>query len=222
MDIRVFVSSATDQRPVETLLARHGLSCTIEQMPMGSAGQREKFADMKQQHQWSSLPMIFVDDAFIGGEPELRQHLSRHAADPQARLAYALGLGGLLPFVALAVALIVGVDIAPLRPMTLLLAYAATILSFVGAVHWGIALATDAADGRPLLLAGSVVPALVAWLALAVGAPVGLWLFIGGFIAWYAWERGRAWVRYPHWYRTLRTILTTAVCATLLAVALLG
>lgn len=222
MMIRVYVSSATDSRPIETLLARYRLSCTIEPLPMGSAEQRARFAELKSAHDWSQLPMVFVDDAFIGGEPELRRHLAEHAADPAARLAFALGIGGLIPFVALGVVLLAGLDISPLTPMTLLLGYAATILSFVGAVHWGMALAAPNRRERPMLLAGSVVPALIAWLALALPAGYDLALFIAGFAGWYAWERLRTWPLYPSWYRSLRSVLTATVCAVLLLAALVA
>ena len=66
-----------------------------------------------------------------------------------------------------------------------------------------------------------MLPALVAWVALALPQRAGLWLFVAGFLGWYAWERVTAWQRFPGWYRTLRTALTTGVSATLAAVAAL-
>lgn len=79
-----------------------------------------------------------------------------------------LGYGGLIPFVGLAVA------VQLLEPLALqalardaLMLYAVTILSFVGAVSWGIALSDDRLDdaARARLLTLSVVPSLMAWLA---------------------------------------------------------
>ena len=54
-----------------------------------------------------------------------------------------LGYGGVIPFVVLAFSLVAGVDLSAygLADATAkLLAYAAVIVSFIGAVHWGVAL----------------------------------------------------------------------------------
>jgi hypothetical protein len=82
-------------------------------------------------------------------------------------LARQLGYAGLIPFGMCALAL--WLADASYKPMLhqALVAYAAVILTFVGAFHWGLALARHA-DGRdmPVAWAWSVVPALVAWAAL--------------------------------------------------------
>lgn len=135
-------------------------------------------------------------------------------------IARALGYGGLLPFLALAAAALTGLQPLGISPLPLLAGYAATILSFVGAVHWGVAVGQPELPGRGAWLVASVVPALVAWVALALEPAPGLWLFVAGFVAWYAWERRAAWSLYPAWYRELRTALTTGVSLTLAAVAL--
>ena len=82
-----------------------------------------------------------------------------------------LGYGGLVPFFALAVALLLGSDLPLLENVRLdwwLAAYAAIILSFLGAVHWGVALGMqDTLNERELgqLLMFSVVPSVLAWFA---------------------------------------------------------
>jgi hypothetical protein len=80
------------------------------------------------------------------------------------RTAWILGLAGLIPFVGLAILSLIGEAWA--RPP--LLVYGACILSFLGAIHWGVALrAPDAEagwDGARLSL--GVVPSLVAWVAM--------------------------------------------------------
>lgn len=142
-------------------------------------------------------------------------------AEPDvAPIARALGYGGLLPFLALAIAAFIGWRPLGVAPLPWLSAYAATILSFVGAVHWGIGVATPSLRTRRTWLVASVLPALVAWVALALPTRAGLWLFVSGFVAWYAWERASAWQHFPDWYRTLRTALTTGVSLTLAAVAI--
>ncbi len=153
-----------------------------------------------------------ADDVNAGGsaEPDL------------APIARALGYGGLLPFLGLAAAAFFDWQPLGIAPRPWLAAYAATILSFVGAVHWGIGIAAPALRARRTWLVASVVPALVAWVALALPARAGLWLFVAGFMGWYAWERATAWPHFPDGYRTLRTVLTLGVSLSLAAVAIVG
>jgi len=68
--------------------------------------------------------------------------------------------------------------------VTWLLAYSAVILCFVGALHWGVALVHPEMGDREraLLTAWSVVPALVAWIALALPPLVGMLLMLTMFI----------------------------------------
>ena len=98
------------------------------------------------------------------------------AAPDVAAVARLLGYGGLLPFLGLAVAVFVDWQPLGIEPLPWLAAYAATILSFVGAVHWGIGVAAPDLPGRRTWLIASVLPALVAWVALALPARAGLWL----------------------------------------------
>lgn len=222
MEVRVLASNATDVRGIQTLAAAHGLACTVEILGMASEVERQHYRNLKAQHGWQHLPMVFVDDEFVGGEPELLALLGGQHADKAqvASFARVLGFGGLLPFVALALATTLEWQWAGIAPRGWLAAYAATILSFIGAVHWGVAVGNAALPARRTWLAASVIPALVAWLALALTPPYDLWLFVAGFVGWYAWERSVAWERYPGWYRQLRTALTALVCATLAFVAI--
>jgi hypothetical protein len=101
------------------------------------------------------------------------------------RNAQTLGHLGLLPFFALALlawlpagAAVANLDAARLAQLALV-AYAATILSFLGAVHWGLALAAGgiAPARRRQALAWGVVPSLLGWLALLmmfIGIPAGV------------------------------------------------
>ena len=223
----VYVSSATDVRATEDLLRAHGRDYRIEFMGMASAEQRARFAEMKQAQSWSSLPMIFDDKQFIGGQPELERHLAeRRPSGPGARaargtgLAKALGIGGLIPFVALGLACVAGARIGGFAPLPLLLSYAATILSFIGAVHWGMAVAANP-ESPIKLFAASVIPALWAWASLALPASLAPSAFVIGFAGCYLWERYTIWATYPAWYRGLRTLLTPIVCAALPTVALI-
>ena len=135
-------------------------------------------------------------------------------------------LGGLgaAPFIGLAgaIPLLAG---AP-RTFTVhaLVAYGATILSFLGAVHWGLAIGSRSLSSPqtlPARLTLSVTPALLGWVALLVAPKIGL-LILAMAVAAMLWvdldatRRGLA----PPWYPKLRIPLTCVVVATLLFGAL--
>ena len=84
-----------------------------------------------------------------------------------------LGYAGLIPFVFLA-ALMWLVD-AGLLPFvsTVLVGYAATIVSFLGGVHWGVGFVRGGTAPRAYFLWG-VVPSLLAWLGLLMSAQAAL------------------------------------------------
>lgn len=132
-----------------------------------------------------------------------------------------LGYGGLLPFGALALLLWLDGARGALW-WTALLAYGAVILSFVGALHWGFAMALPGLGEaqRQGLYGWSVVPALVAWPALVWGAPGAGVLLVAGCVA--HWLQDRRLVAHPGaalpaWYLPLRTRLTLVASACLLA-----
>ena len=92
--------------------------------------------------------------------------------------ARVLGLAGLLPFLAGAVTLAV-LDAPGLKAWaaTALTAYGALIATFLGGIHWGLAM-----QGVPpvnLRLGWGVSPSLLAWVAVMLPANVGLpWLAV--------------------------------------------
>ena len=141
------------------------------------------------------------------------------AAKPP-KLAVLLGYAGLVPFVGGAL----GIWVIPLgwRPFVLdaLLDFAAVILAFMGAIHWGLAMRAEETDEKAKLQLGlSVIAPLLGWAALAGGLPIGLSLpiflfaFIGLYLAdMHAVRVGLA----PQWYPALRTPLTLVVCLSLL------
>ena len=96
-----------------------------------------------------------------------------------------LGYAGLLPFAAAAALALLGPP--PWRGLALaaLAAYGAVILSFLGAVHWGLALRAsleEAAAAWPRLALG-VLPALVGWVALLLPVRPGLLLLAAALVA---------------------------------------
>lgn len=131
-----------------------------------------------------------------------------------------LGYGGLLPFLGAALAL--ALDPHHTRQwLSVLLGYSAVILAFVGALHWGFAMAHPTAQGHLglALYAWSVVPSLVGWVALLVEPALGAALLMAGFVA-HAVQDMRLVRRLPlpRWYLPLRLQLTTVACLCLASV----
>lgn len=132
--------------------------------------------------------------------------------------AAALWLGGLglIPFMAPVVALWLGSPAWREPAWAVLHGYAAIILSFVGAVHWGAALREN--DPRRLwqAMSWSIVPALLAWVTLMLPHRHGVALLLLGFAAQYLMDRravAMGWL--PAWYGRLRRALTAGVTACL-------
>ncbi|MCY7314359.1 MAG: DUF3429 domain-containing protein [Rubrivivax sp.] len=84
------------------------------------------------------------------------------------RWALGLGYAGLLPFVAGALLLWLLRGEAQGHVALALSAYAALILSFLGGIHWGLAMRQPAAATAGLVW--GVVPSLLAWPALLMPA----------------------------------------------------
>lgn len=135
-----------------------------------------------------------------------------------------LGLGGLVPIAACAAAAFIGPERWHGFALAALIGYGAVILAFLGAVHWGLALAATAEaetrHARARLVLG-VVPALVGWGALLLPPWAGLTVLIGGFLAvWAAEESGAREGLVPSRYLWLRRLLTFAVVVVLSATLL--
>lgn len=136
------------------------------------------------------------------------------------RLAWLLGLGGLIPFVAAAGFVLAGPPMWQPFALKALTAYGAVILAFLGAVHWGFALPLAGAPlpGMAARLVLGVVPALVAWVALLLPPIVGLALLAAGILATFAteaWAARRGAVAIS--YLRLRAVLSGGAAAALLA-----
>ena len=105
-----------------------------------------------------------------------------------------LGLAGLLPF--FGSALLAWTAPAEWRGVALysLAAYGAVILSFLGAVHWGLALRAPAAEAAAMAprLGLGVVPSLVGWVALLLPPLPGLSLLALGILGTAAVETAAA------------------------------
>jgi hypothetical protein len=102
--------------------------------------------------------------------------------------AWALGGAGLLPFVGAAVWLALAPAGAGDGPARALAAYAATIVSFLGGIHWGLAFATPGGPATARLAWG-VVPSLIAWPALLLPPATGLSLLAAALVLCFAVDR---------------------------------
>ena len=143
-------------------------------------------------------------------------------------LAILLGAAGLVPFLAGSLGAL-SVDQGTARLALLgVAAYGAVILSFLGAVHWGLALAEGPSQGAQAQRGRfglGVVPALIGWAALIVVftgfIKTGLLVLVAGFVATTIAEAraSRAGLM-PAAYMGLRWVLSIIVIVCLVSVVL--
>ncbi|WP_222519230.1 DUF3429 family protein [Spiribacter salinus] len=207
-DVVVFHSPVTDLGGLDERLEQSGRHWKAIEMGMGSSESREQFARLKAMTGRSTLPQIFVNGRFVGGLRQAEAQLPLTGPYPSA--AGWMGYLGLLPFLAGAL----GVWFGPAWLAGWLAAYGAVILSFVGAIHWGLAMHRPAA--APEAFYASVTPALVGWVALLLPRLIGLPILAAGFIAWRIWEHRQPGDVLPRWFRRLRTVLTIGAVSALL------
>jgi hypothetical protein len=140
------------------------------------------------------------------------------------RAAWWLGLLGIVPFFALALAAWIGGERVALAASRGVAAYGAVILSFIGGAHWGFAsVASRNGHASPdvRLLAVSVLPSLCSWAALLLPLPWCLAMLGIGFAAVLIIDRWATRVALaPEWWIALRRPLSAAVAALLLLVLL--
>lgn len=137
-----------------------------------------------------------------------------------------LGLAGLIPFLAGAIALALGLSLPVIggtgQVRLALVVYAIAILSFLGGVRWGIALGYEDSHKATRDYIIAVVPALVGWLAIGLAAPRDLWLLCAAFVTLGLLDYGLACRTVaPEWYGNLRLLLS-GVAALCLGVAALS
>jgi hypothetical protein len=159
------------------------------------------------------------------GHPRKRNALLDTTQTAVPSSAAWLGGLGAIPFVTLAGAIPLLGGVPRLFVVHALLAYGATILSFLGGVHWGLAIRGHSGPDTNKLWARlilSVIPSLAGWAALLVTGSAGLLILaiaIAGMLLvdLRATRLGDA----PPWYAKLRVPLSVVVVAALLVGALL-
>ncbi|XP_040896165.1 transmembrane protein 69-like [Toxotes jaculatrix] len=121
-----------------------------------------------------------------------------------------LGFAGLIPFVSPTVLMAVTESYFPELAYAQL-AYSAAIVSFLGGARWGFAL-PESSPAKPdwINLANSVVPSLLAWIAMLMSdsiIPAATTIIMGlGISLHYDLSLLPT---YPSWFKALRSILTT-------------
>lgn len=123
--------------------------------------------------------------------PALNPAPASHDGPPRAvednPVALRLGYLALLPFVAGAVlAWLVRASVQP-HVTAALSGYAATVIAFLGGVHWGFGFAAARPAAR--LFGWGVTPALVAWVAVVMPPSAGLVLHGLAIVACYVVDR---------------------------------
>ena len=131
-----------------------------------------------------------------------------------------LGALGAIPFVLLALA-------GPIIEASFherihfgLATYGAVILSFLGGIHWGLAIADSGSvqsNGATFARLGiSVVPSIVGWGALLLSRPIGLLVLAAAFLGLLLFDlHASRKTQTPAWYPKLRWPLTVVVAASL-------
>ena len=124
--------------------------------------------------------------------------------------AKALGYAGLIPFLVFSIGCWVPLPYVANAP-SILTTYGAVILSFMGAVHWGVAMARQD-QHRDNYFIASIIPALIAWAALLLTQAMALVILLVGFIGLYVYDRSVEKAQaLPGWYIPMRTRLTAVV-----------
>ena len=134
------------------------------------------------------------------------------------QLAKLMGFGGLIPFFGCAVLMYAGNTEASIIALFASAIYAAVILSFVGAVHWGL---TMREDRSTYWYVWSVIPAIMGWLAVVLlDIKISLLaLAIAFTLAWSVDRQASLQGLIPAWYMQMRHILTAGATISLLATA---
>mmetsp|Transcript_8196 Transcript_8196/g.14180 ORF Transcript_8196/g.14180 Transcript_8196/m.14180 type:complete len:240 (-) Transcript_8196:52-771(-) len=137
----------------------------------------------------------------------------------------AIGLSGLLPFVGLIPPVAAHLplpDIIGAQPAFWQVSYGATILSFLGGVHWGACLAGGHASSTSRFL-WSVCPSLLAWPAVALSTVPACGTLAASLVLALGVDQSYARVGLlPSWYSALRWPLTAVAASSLLATAALS
>ena len=131
-----------------------------------------------------------------------------------------LSVLGLLVFLLLTLSISLGTRTLALNAYLQLIQFGALILTFVAAIQWGFGLTAATRQMSPPTwwFPTTLLPMILAWLALAIPEPISkLLLLATGFAIAFLLDtishsRGYA----PSWYKSLRKVLTLGVLVSLM------
>jgi len=146
---------------------------------------------------------------------------SQDASEKTQRTAWLLSAAGLIPCFAGATYLLLAGFGASWSFVALLgvITYGAVILSFLGGIRWGLAVAAPESETASTTLIASTVPSLIGWAATLCPVPYALALLIAGFVgqAYWDWRAGKSGIFEP-WFANLRMKISGLVILTLVNV----
>jgi hypothetical protein len=130
------------------------------------------------------------------------------------RVIWHLSLIGLAPLAILAILLILIERNNTIYPLLIdgFKTVSAISLSFMGGVRWGVSL--RARQFRPIILAGSLLPAIIGWATLLLAGPIAIGILLLATCGMGAWD-SFAWHNKIglRWYVQTRTIVTLLAAA---------
>ena len=135
------------------------------------------------------------------------------------KIAKILGYAGLIPFIIFSIGSWIEIPYL-YNTIYVLITYAAIILSFMGAIHWGMAMSkTDNKQNKYFIT--SVIPALAAWFSLLIPEFFSLIVLLIGFILLISYDLAVEKPQgFPNWYIPMRIKLTFVVLLSLVSALL--
>ena len=131
------------------------------------------------------------------------------------KIAKILGYAGLIPFIIFSIGSWVEIPYLH-NTLYVLITYAAIILSFMGAIHWGMAMSKTDNNQNKYFITG-VIPALVAWISLLIPESFSLIILFIGFILLISYDIAvEKSLGFPNWYIPMRIRLTFIVLLSLI------
>ena len=130
------------------------------------------------------------------------------------KTAKILGYAGLIPFITISIGCWISLPYLS-DAIQLLINYAAIILSFMGAIYWGVAIANinasaDVQSNKHFIV--SIIFALTAWLSLLLPEVLALVILQVGFIVLIVYDLKVVKLQgLPDWYMRMRKRLTIIV-----------
>ncbi|HUL56247.1 MAG TPA: DUF3429 domain-containing protein [Usitatibacter sp.] len=139
------------------------------------------------------------------------------------RIVWLFGITGVVIFAGLTAVLVAGDSHVRIPAIAALVTFCAIVLSYLGGIEGGLALAESEADNeatekwRTISLCLSVLPTLAAWGVLwldsptkQIGAALAIFVAVWGFDLWLA-RHGLV----ASWFLDMRTAVTALACVTL-------